>query len=83
MRRVKRGREAVAREMDRLRLESVEVAATCGDGESAAGPLTPDPSPARGEGKLCVTGLKSPGHHRTMTPSGGQKLIWKTIQHLI
>jgi hypothetical protein len=83
--RVKRGREAVAREIDPLRLESIEVAVTGADGKSAAGPLTPDPSPreGRGEQELRATGLKSPGHHRTMTPSGGQKLIWKTIQHLI
>jgi hypothetical protein len=48
--RVKRGREAVAREMDPLRVESIEVAATGADRKSASGPLTRDPSPARGEG---------------------------------
>jgi len=64
--RVKRGREAVAREMDPSRLESIVVTATGADGKSAAGPLTPDPSPARGKGnKNCARpGSSAPTNQR-------------------
>jgi hypothetical protein len=83
LRRVKRGRDTVAREIDLLRLGSIEVPATGADGKSAAGPSPLTPL-ARAQ-ELRATGLKSPGHPSDYDPVGGssKKLIWKTIQHLI